>query len=207
LAPPAALNRVAANLTRIAVDLDRLRRQWALIGGLAVSARTEPRFTRDADIAVATSDDRDAEALVHALQAAGYRAVAAVEQEATGRLATMRLVPPGETDTGAVVDLLFASSGVEHEIAAAAEVLEVMPGLRVPVASTGHLIALKVLARDDRSRPFDRADLLALLRRANSTVLDEARRALALIEVRGCHRGRDLRADLDRIVAEAGGPA
>ena len=34
----------------------------ALIGGLAVSARTEPRFTRDADLAVAVTSDAEAEA-------------------------------------------------------------------------------------------------------------------------------------------------
>lgn len=43
------------------------------------------------------------------------------------------------------MDLLFASSGIEHEIVAAADPLEVLPDLTVPVARTGHLIALKPL--------------------------------------------------------------
>ena len=30
---------------------------FALVGGLAVSARTEPRFTRDLDFAIAVADD------------------------------------------------------------------------------------------------------------------------------------------------------
>jgi len=34
---------------------------------LAVSVRTEPRLTRDADLAVLVADDRDAEALVRDL--------------------------------------------------------------------------------------------------------------------------------------------
>jgi len=46
---------------------------------------------------------------------------------------------------GIIVDLLFASSGIEPEITAAAEVLTVARGLRMPVARTGHLIALKLL--------------------------------------------------------------
>jgi hypothetical protein len=33
-----------------------------LVGGLAVSVRTEPRFTRDVDLVVAISDDHAAEA-------------------------------------------------------------------------------------------------------------------------------------------------
>jgi len=56
-----------------------------------VSARAEPRFTRDVDVAVAITDDREAEALVHALTSDGYRLRAAVEQDAVERLATVRL--------------------------------------------------------------------------------------------------------------------
>jgi hypothetical protein len=38
---------------------------FALVGGLAVSIRTEPRFTRDADLAVALANDAEVEALIH----------------------------------------------------------------------------------------------------------------------------------------------
>jgi hypothetical protein len=114
-----------------------------------------------------------------------------VEQEAAGRLATARLVPPGEGETGVVLDVLFASSGIEPEVAAAAEVLEILPGLRVPVASAGHLLALKLLSRDDRTRPQDRVDLGALLHVATPADLDEARHGVALIHARGFQRDRD----------------
>lgn len=49
-------------------DLARLGRSFAVIGGLAVSARTEPRFTRDIDFAVVVATDRDAEKLARDLQ-------------------------------------------------------------------------------------------------------------------------------------------
>ncbi len=62
----------------------------------------------------------------------------------------------------------------------------------VPVASTAHLIALKVLARDDENRPQDRQDLQSLIRVATSTELDEAADALRLISERGFHRDRKL---------------
>jgi hypothetical protein len=52
-----ALHRIAAGLARSHVD-------FALVGGLAVSVRTEPRFTRDADRAVAVTSDAEAEALI-----------------------------------------------------------------------------------------------------------------------------------------------
>lgn len=74
-----------------------------------MSARTEPRFTRDADIAVAVASDAEAKALIRGLHALGYVIEAVVEQNAVGRLATARLTrarQPART----VVDLLFASS-------------------------------------------------------------------------------------------------
>jgi predicted nucleotidyltransferase len=204
LAAGAALSSLEAVLRRAAGDLEALGRRWSLIGALAVSARTEPRFTRDIDLAIAVGGDDDAERLVRELQARRYRVAAIVEQEATGRLATARLLPPGENEPGIVLDALFASSGIEVEIAAAAERLEILPGLRVPVATVGHLIALKILARDDRTRPQDRVDLIALLAVAGPREIDQARAALGLITERGYHRGRDLAAMLEALVSERG---
>ena len=42
-------------LKRAGADLDALGAGWALIGGLAVSARSQPRFTGDVDLAVSVS--------------------------------------------------------------------------------------------------------------------------------------------------------
>lgn len=179
-----------------------LGRGFALVGGLAVSIRSEPRLTRDADLVVAVTDDRDAEALVRELQGHGWCVITAVEQDAAGRLASVRLVPAGADVRGAVVDLLFASSGIEEEIVAAADAIDAVPDFRVPVARLGHLVALKVLARDDRTRPQDRVDLAALLARADAAALAEAREALALITRRGFERGRDLPAALAAALAE-----
>jgi hypothetical protein len=97
-----------------------------------------------------------------------------------------------DATTGDVVDLLFASSGIEAEIVRAADVMEVFPEIKLPVASTGHLLALKVLSRDDAKRPMDRADILALLQTASKEDLAAARSALTLIEQRGYARGKSL---------------
>src|SRR5688572_23372662 len=99
--------RLHTALRRICADLSESGASYALVGGLAVSARTEPRFTRDVDIAVAVIRDPDAENLIRSLRAQNYRIEALVEQEAVERLATVRLIPPGES--ALVVDLLFAS--------------------------------------------------------------------------------------------------
>lgn len=179
-------------LRQIQAELDGQGKKWSVVGGLAVVVRGEPRFTRDADLAVVVASDAEAESLVRWLLGRGYGVLATVEQQATGRLATVRLLPPGEDVEGIVLDLLFASSGIEPEVVTASEALEMLPGLRLPVARTSHLIALKVLSRDDIRRPTDLADLRSLIPRASPADLQESERLLALITERGYHRDRDL---------------
>ena len=179
-------------LRQIQAELDGRGKKWSVVGGLAVVVRGEPRFTRDADLAVVVASDAEAESLVRWLLGKGYGVLATVEQQATGRLATVRLLPPGEDVEGIVLDLLFASSGIEPEVVTTSEVLEILPGLTLPVARTSHLIALKVLSRDDVRRPTDLADLRSLIPRASPADLQEAERLLALITERGYHRDRDL---------------
>lgn len=95
----------------------------------------------------------------------------------------MRLLPPGQDEEGLVVDLLFASSGIETELAEAATELEVLPGVRVPVATLGHLLALKVLAMDDVTRPQDRVDILGLLEHADEQEIARAQGAIVCTPV------------------------
>jgi len=185
-------------LAQIADELTKLGARFALVGGLAVSVRTEPRFTRDVDLAVAVADDAEAEGIVRALRERGYRVLAHLEQTAAGRLASVRL----GTVAGAVVDLLFASSGIEAEVVTSAEPIEVLPGIIVPVAAVPHLLALKVLARDDRLRPQDRADAAALVASLNEAGIDETRACLDRIAERGYQRDRDLLAEFRRLLEE-----
>lgn len=201
------MNSLEAALRRIASELDARGRRWALVGGLAVSARAEPRTTRDVDVVVEVKDDADAEALILDLQTGGFRVLAVVEQDAVHRLATARLVAPGGTERGVVVDLLFASSGIEPEVARGADSIEVLADLRIPVARVGHLVALKLLARDDRQRPQDLDDLRALLHESSDADLAIARDAVRTIEARGYHRERRLAEALESLLREekAGG--
>ena len=198
------MNTLETILRRAQAELDGQGKKWSLVGGLAVVVRGEPRFTRDADLAVVVGSDTEAELLVRWLQGRGYGVLATVEQQATGRLATVRLLPPGEDEEGIVLDLLFASSGIESEVAASSEILEIMPGLRLPVARTSHLIALKVLSRDDIRRPTDLADLRSLIARASQDDIRGAERALALIMERGFHRGRDLPSLFQQLLKDLG---
>lgn len=199
----AVLTALARELRRFAEALDGPDSQAiAVIGGLAVSVRTVPRFTRDVDLAIATATDGESEALVLALQQRGYRVLAVLEHE-NGRMSTVRLLPPGGSEDGVVVDLLFASSGIEPEIVAEAEPIEVLPGVVLPVARVGDLIALKLLSVDER-RPKDAQDLLALIAEAGPDERARCVKANALITQRGYNRGRDLDAALAALVARAG---
>jgi hypothetical protein len=189
------LARALEELSR-ALDCD-----WALVGGLAVSSWAEPRLTRDIDVAVAVTSDSEAEKIVADLIARGYETAAVVEQSRTGRIATARMRPPRSSVGAVVVDLLFASAGIESEIVAGSQWIEVLDGCRVRVARPGHLFAMKVLSRDDDARPQDRIDLASLGAILSEEEVAVAERAVCLIVERGFHRQKDLRADLAEAIA------
>jgi predicted nucleotidyltransferase len=191
-----AVTSLENSLRRAVDDIRSLSRPFALVGGLAVSTRTEPRFTRDADFALAVADDADAEAVIRQMRGLGYVVQGIVEQEAVRRLATVRMVLAAD-ESRTVVDLLFASSGIEPEIVADAEELLVLPKFMIPVATVAHLIVMKLLARDDRRRPADADDLRSLATVATATDWMNARRAATQVVERGFNRGRDLVAALD----------
>ncbi len=182
-----ALRRV---VERIARDLEDLDQRWALVGGLAVGARAEPRFTRDVDLAVAADSDADAEQLVHALQQRGYRLVTMFEHEPTGHIGTVRFVSPAAP--GILVDLLFAASGVEAEVVAAASLATVMTDFRLPVAQRTHLLAMKLVAAHPDRRPQDFIDIATLLEDATKADLAAVSRLLRLVKKRGFASGANL---------------
>jgi hypothetical protein len=190
---------VEAILKQATADLDAIGARWAIIGGLAVAFRAEPRFTKDVDLAVAVADDREAEDLVNRLQVRGYALSAVIEQDYVNRLATARLVRPVAGMSSAFIDLLFANSGIEDEIVSRADRLEVLPGIFMPVASVGHLIALKVLA----GRHQDLTDLGYLVSVASDADLAEAKASVTTIEERGFNRGQNLSEDLAAIIRQA----
>jgi hypothetical protein len=184
-------------LRHAVADLDALNARWALIGGLAISVRSIPRFTKDLDFAIAVADDSEAEDIEHRLRGRGYRPVEIIEQDYVERLSGVR---PEGAGSDAVVDLLFASSGIENEVVASATRLEVLPGLTAPVATTGHLIALKTLA----GRNQDLTDLESLIPGASTADLETARESVRLIQVRGFNREQDVISDLEKLIADLG---
>jgi hypothetical protein len=197
------VTRLGRALVRIDADLRQLRARFALVGGLAVSARVEPRTTRDIDVAIAVNSDREAESLVWRLGDLGYVVQAQLEHEPSGRLSTVRLVSPGGGSRQLVIDLLFASSGIENELVDAADTVEVLRGVIVPVATSPYLLALKVLA----GRPHDLTDAMGLVERLDDPDIALTRRLLDLISSRGFDRGGSLQERLDTLLRsrEGGG--
>lgn len=189
--------RLQQALIGVQKDLKDLEIRWALIGGIAVSLRSEPRSTRDLDLVIATRSNRDADSLIRDLVARGYRRLEPDQHRAhraTGRVAMDRLLTPKENVEGVAVDLLFAFSGIEEEVVAAAEPMELTRGHSLPVATRGHLMALKVLA----GRLQDKADFAKLLEEADSRDLMEAELAAELIDRRGLHPNRRVVLELAR---------
>lgn len=120
--------KLADSLRDVARHLRAIHVDFAVIGGLAASARGEARFTRDIDVAVSVEADVEAEKVLFELRQLGYRVMATVEQELVGRLATARSI-----DTrGVVCDLVFATCGVEQEVVASAQDIELFPGWFCP---------------------------------------------------------------------------
>ena len=196
------MTRLQKALIRLDADLRAGGFRYALVGGFAVTLRAEPRTTRDLDVVLVVSGDREAERVSLVLRMRGYQdhpKGAAIERS-DGRLATIRLIsPPVEEDgAGVQVDLLVACVGIEPEVVAVSQLLEVMPQVYIPVARSGHLVAMKVLA----ARPQDLEDVRMLLREMGDTDLQLARESLVLIERRGFLEDstRSLQVELERLL-------
>lgn len=181
-------------LLRLNADLRKLKVDWAIVGGFAVSIRAQPRTTLDIDVAISAASDSDAETLIRNMTQLEYSVDRILEQDAVGRLAGVRLMPPVEVNSHAPIDVLFASSGIEVDIVGQAEWMETIKGVKLPVARAGHLIALKILAENSR-RPQDRIDAMELLAVSSPSEIELARVSLDRIERRGYHRNKDLQSD------------
>jgi hypothetical protein len=193
------VTRLEKALVRLVKDLQAGGFLWALVGGFAVTLRSEPRSTRDIDVVLAVAGEQEASAAVLYLRVRGYRdhPDGGVIEHKDGQLATVRLIsPPLDGRDGAAVDILIASSGVEREVVEGSDLLEVLPGVIMPVARAGHLLALKVLA----GRPKDVVDIQSLLRDLDPAELHLARETLGLIQMRGFHRDKDLLLELEKFI-------
>lgn len=88
-------------------------------------------------------------------------------------------------------DLVFATCGIEPEVVAQADDIEVFPGHTVPTASAEALIAMKILSSPP-SRPRDAEDIRAIARTNPGFDAALVVTLLGMIEGRGYARGQEL---------------
>jgi Nucleotidyl transferase AbiEii toxin, Type IV TA system len=193
------MTKFVATLRQLIEDLNYKNARWALVGGLAVSLRAEPRTTRDIDLVIASESESEAEKLIFFLrQARAWEQVWCLDGN---RQLTVRMINRRPEIKGTVVDFMIVSSGIEKEVVQRATEMEVEPGLVIKVASVASLLALKTLPdRPDRLK--DETDFLSLARISSKNDLLEAIELLDLIQARGFDRNQNLRDKFYNLLAK-----
>jgi hypothetical protein len=136
--------------------LDGRALPFAVIGGIAVAVRGEPRFTADVDVVIGADVD-SALVLLQDLGNTPFRPLFAGVQEL---VQTAFLLPLRHVRTTIKVDLAIGLSGFERQVIDRATTVDVA-GRGVPIASAEDLILMKVLA----ARPRDLADVRGIVAR------------------------------------------
>lgn len=147
---------------------------FALIGGLAVSLRGQPRMTVDVDLVALTDPDRALE-IVRELASTPFEPLFPGVEEVVRR---SFILPLRHRSTGIRVDLAIGMSGFERE--AVGRATPVTIGARdIPVVSVEDLLVMKALA----GRPQDDQDIRGIVA-AQRDAIDWAR-CLALATALG----------------------
>jgi len=187
-----SFNVLGAVISKVTLWLNENNIKYALVGGLAVSFRTIERATKDIDFAIATKNDKDAERVVRAFQSLGFKPAQLFENKSQNVISTVRLL--SDEFSGVYVDLLFSTSGIEKEIVALAEYIEILPGIKAYVASSSSLIAMKVLSSTNKHRRQDLIDLENLIKDVKQEEIDQAKYLIKIIEERGFNQSKKLTA-------------
>ncbi|MEX0642117.1 MAG: nucleotidyltransferase [Pirellulales bacterium] len=127
---------------------------YALVGGMAVSVRGQPRATVDVDLVIAADVER-ALALAAVLDDTSFAPLFGNVSEVVERAF---ILPLRHRHTHVKVDLALGLSGFEKQALARAQRVE-LAGTTVSIATTEDLIVMKAFA----GRPQDEQDLEALV--------------------------------------------
>lgn len=179
---------------------DLLGCRFALVGGLAVSIRSDRRFTKDIDFSVLVATDKEAEQIIYRFQSSGFIVTSLLENKKLNRISTIRLQTPEASNTDPDFDLLFFASGIEDLITHHADILPIIPHKKGPVATIGHLIAMKTLSFDEIKRPQDLIDIGNLLRIATEKDLFLAREAVKKIDLSQINTLRICTNELEKLI-------
>lgn len=128
--------------------------KFALIGGLAVSLRGQPRMTVDVDLVILSDVDR-ALFLVGELAATPFEPLFPGVEEV---VAHSYILPLRHRTTGIRVDVAIGTSGFERQAVGRAESVSIGE-VSVPVVVVEDLLVMKALA----GRPQDEQDMRGLI--------------------------------------------
>jgi hypothetical protein len=144
----------AANLlAEVGAAADEAGLATALIGGAAVNAFEDPRFTKDLDLTV-QADARAVSRFVASLERNGFEVLRRQDEGSSSGPDFVQLIRPGTPD---MIDIITAKTEyqqlvIERAIRA--------PGQSLPIATPEDLIVLKLIA----NRPIDHTDTFLLAR-------------------------------------------
>lgn len=129
--------------------------EGAVIGGVAVSVRSIPRFTRDID-AVCWQGDFGYREILEVLVAEGFWAR---PDDPVAFAKKHRVFPLVHLSSGIPVDISLGASPFERDLIERAQPVE-FEGVSIPVATVEDLVVLKLVA----GRPIDVADVDSLIK-------------------------------------------
>jgi hypothetical protein len=132
---------IRGTLGDLASFLKKSRAPFAVIGGIAVIVRGEPRFTADIDGVVGIDLDAAID-LVRSLKASPFVPLFSDVEEV---VRTSLIIPLRHRKTGLKVDLAVGLTGFGKQLIARAPA-ESFGDLSVPVATAEDLILMKILA-------------------------------------------------------------
>ena len=153
--------------------------EFALIGGLAVSLRGQPRMTVDVDLVMLADVERALD-LVRDIGSTPFEPLFPGVEEVVTR---SFILPLRHRTTGIRVDVAIGMSGFERQAVRRAAPVSIGT-VRVPVVATEDLLVMKALA----GRPQDEEDIRGLIAVQRDAIdwpgcLDLARRLGAAVDV------------------------
>ena len=166
--------------------------RFALIGGLAVSLRGQPRMTVDVDLVILADIDQ-ALRLAQELSSTPFEPLFPGVEEVVAR---SFILPLRHRSTGIRVDVAIGMSGFEQQAVSRATTVTI-GDVRVPVVAVEDLLVMKALA----GRPQDDQDIRGLVAAQRDAIdwpacLDVAEKLGAAIDVDIAGRLRTARGEI-----------
>ena len=166
--------------------------RFALIGGLAVSLRGQPRMTVDVDLVILADIDQ-ALRLAQELSSTPFEPLFPGVEEVVAR---SFILPLRHRATGIRVDVAIGMSGFEQQAVSRATTVTI-GDVRVPVVAVEDLLVMKALA----GRPQDDQDIRGLVAAQRDAIdwpacLDVAEKLCAAIDVDIAGRLRTARGEI-----------